>query len=313
MRHIFLLNPVAGSGHNIPRLLPRIRAASHNTGIPYTLYETKAPGDAVSLIQRCAATGECFRFYACGGDGTLNEAARGALSHPNIEIACVPCGTGNDLVRNFGGASRFFPLEQQMRSIARPIDVITSNTGNLAINIVNIGFDCNVADGAQDMKKLPLVAGPVAYLLSLADEFTRPIYQKMAISTDHGPMQVGNFLLCAIGNGGYCGGGFRALPHADPTDGLMDISMVRAIPRREILPLLPRYRTGSYLSHPLAQKYVHIETCRHVHIRTPKPVRVSFDGEIIRTDSLKLEIQPGAVRFCMPVAVASANSTTSPC
>lgn len=310
MKHIFLLNPAAGKGRNIPRLLPRIRAASRNTGIPYTLYETKASGDAVSLIQRCASTGETFRFYACGGDGTLNEAVHGALQHPNVEIACVPCGTGNDFVRSFGGAARFFPLEKQMRSSAHPIDVITSNTGKIAVNIVNIGFDCNVADGAQDMKQLPLVSGKLAYFLSLADEFTRPIWQNMAISTDNNSVQVGNFLLCAVGNGGYCGGGFRALPHANVSDGLLDVSTVRAMPRREILPLLPYYRTGSYLSHPAAQKYVHTERCKQVYIRTPHPVRVSFDGEIIRTDSLKLQVQPKAVRFCIPVAAT--HCATSP-
>ncbi len=300
MKHIFLLNPAAGDGHNIPRLVPRIRAASQATGIPYTLYETKSPGDAAALIQRCAATGNQFRFYACGGDGTLNEAARGALSHPNIELACVPYGTGNDFVRTLGGAARFRDLGTLMRSQARPIDVITSEDGHLAVNIVNIGFDCNVADGAQWMKELPLVSGTMAYLLSLADELTRPLGQSMAVSTDNGPMQMGNFLLCAIGNGGYCGGGFCAFPQANPSDGLLNVSTVRAMRRRELLPLLPRYRDGSYLSHPPAQKYIRIQTCRRIHIHTPSPIRVSFDGEIIRTDSLHLQVRPHAIRMCIP-------------
>ena len=84
MDHVFLLNPTAGTGRMIPQLVPRIRAASKQTGIPYTLYETRFPGDAARLVSRCAQTGRRFRFYACGGDGTLNEAVRGAIHQKNI-------------------------------------------------------------------------------------------------------------------------------------------------------------------------------------------------------------------------------------
>ena len=300
MEHIFLLNPAAGRPDAIRRLVPRIRAASARTGIPYTLYETKAPGDAERLVRRCADTGKPYRFYACGGDGTLNDAARGALHRDNIELAAVPCGTGNDFVRNLGGASRFLDLDAQMRGHAVPLDVITSSDGNIAVNIVNIGFDCNVADGAQYMKQLAFVSGSLAYWLSLCDELTRPLGQSMAISTDDGQMQMGQFLLCAIGNGGYCGAGFRALPDADLTDGLLNLSTVRVLPRREMLSLLARYRDGSYLSHPLAEQYVRTQTCRRVTIRMPRPMRVSFDGEITRTDALRLQVDPAAIQFCIP-------------
>ena len=300
MEHIFLLNPVAGSGRTIPRLVPQIRAASEYTGIPYTLYETRAPGDAARLVSRCAQTRKRYRFYACGGDGTLNEVARSAIHHPNIEVASVPCGTGNDFVRNLGGKARFLDLAAQLHGKAVPIDVIVSRSGEAAINGVNIGLDCNIADGARSKKNLPFVSGSFAYLLSIADELRHPLGQTMAISTDDGAMQVGKFLLCAIGNGGYCGGGFRSMPNADIADGKLDFTAVRTLPRREILPLLPRYHAGTHLSSPLAEKYIQTKACRRVYIRTPQPVRVSFDGEIIRTDSLRLHIEPGAVQFCIP-------------
>lgn len=300
MEHIFLLNPAAGTGRTIPRLVPQIRSASKQTGIPYTLYETRSPGDAARLIARCARTKKRYRFYACGGDGTLNEAVRGAIHQTNIEIAAVPCGTGNDFVRNLGGKARFLDLAAQLRGHAVPVDVIAARSGEVAINSVNIGLDCNIADGASSKKKLPLVSGMFAYLLSIADELHRPLGQTMAISTDDGEMQVGKYLLCAIGNGGYCGGGFRALPHADIADGMLEFTAVRTLSRRDILPLLPRYHAGTHLSSPLAKKYIQTKTCRRVHIHTPQPVRVSFDGEIVRTNSLRLHVEPGAVQFCIP-------------
>ena len=84
------------------------------------------------------------------------------------------------------------------------------------------------------------------------------------------------------------------------TDGKLDLSSIRMLPRRELLPLLPDYHAGTHMKNPTAQKYIRQKACRRVHIRTPEPVRVSFDGEIIRTSSLRLRIEPGAVQFCIP-------------
>ena len=39
------------------------------------------------------------RFYSCGGDGTLNEVANGAVGFSKTEITCFPVGSGNDFVR----------------------------------------------------------------------------------------------------------------------------------------------------------------------------------------------------------------------
>lgn len=300
MKHIFLLNPTAGNGRNIPVLVPQIRAAAARADIPYTLYESRSAGDIARLVDRCASSGGTYRFYACGGDGTLNEAVRGALGHDNVEIGCIPCGSGNDFVRNLGGTSRFLDIDAQLAGQAFPIDIIQSSTGHIAVNIVNIGFDCNVADGATRMKQLPLVDGTFSYLLSLVNEMRTPQYQRMAVSSDDDPIEVGLFLLCAIGNGGYCGGGFHALPNADVSDGLLDISTVRTMRRRDIIPILPLYHSGEYMSHPIASEYVKMRRCKSVSLRMPEPVRVGFDGEIIRTAALKLNIVPKAVRFVVP-------------
>ncbi len=44
-----------------------------------------------------------MRIYACGGDGTVNEVANGVYGHANAALGVIPIGSGNDLIRNFGG------------------------------------------------------------------------------------------------------------------------------------------------------------------------------------------------------------------
>ena len=52
-----------------------------------------------------------MRIYACGGDGTLNEAVAGAAGFGNAAVTHYPMGSGNDFLRMFGpDACRFYDL-----------------------------------------------------------------------------------------------------------------------------------------------------------------------------------------------------------
>jgi diacylglycerol kinase family enzyme len=289
MEHIFLLNPAAGTRHAIPRLVPQIRAASKQLGVPYTLYETRAPGDAARLVSRCAQTGKRYRFYACGGDGTLNEVVHSALFKKNIEVAAIPCGKENEFVHNLGGNDRFLDLPALLRSHPVPVDVMVSRSGEVAVS--HVRFGCT-------SKKMPLsAAGTVSSLFSfLADPSHHPVGQTMAISTDDGEMQIGTYLLCTVTNGN-----FLSLSSGDVADGLLHFTAMRRVPRRDLLPLLACCRAGGVsLSHPLVKKYIQTKACRRITIRTTQPIPLCLDGESWLTNSLHLHIAPGAISFCIP-------------
>lgn len=138
--------------------------------------------------------GSVLRFYACGGDGTFNEVVNGCygfmsekdgrdkagdgnvggdilFDRGNIEVANIPVGTGNDFIRNFDDAGDFRDIALQMRSSARPCDLIRYSgmcdgayTTKYSANMFNIGFDCNVVDKTDSLKKKPLLFGPMAYM-----------------------------------------------------------------------------------------------------------------------------------------------------
>ena len=91
-------------------LEPAIREAAEKLSIPYQILVTRYPGHAREIAAQYAEKGRPVRFYACGGDGTFNEVVAGTLGHPEAETACVPCGSGNDFVRNFGTREEFLDL-----------------------------------------------------------------------------------------------------------------------------------------------------------------------------------------------------------
>ena len=115
MKHIFILNPAAGRINSFERIEGELKQVYAAGGLDYQIYETKAPGDATAYIRDyCRMHDEPVRFYACGGDGTLNEVVNGAVGFPQASVGCYPCGSGNDFVKYYGGKQHFLNLQAQI-------------------------------------------------------------------------------------------------------------------------------------------------------------------------------------------------------
>lgn len=157
MKHCFILNPAAGKGATALTLRETIEECAKRRQCDAEIYLTAGIGDATEYIKRrvAAEPDETFRFYACGGDGTLGEAVCGVMSlenHERVSLGLIPSGTGNDFVRNFEGGAQFFDIDAQLSATEQPIDLIRCND-RYAINMVNIGFDCEVVVKTVSLKK----------------------------------------------------------------------------------------------------------------------------------------------------------------
>ena len=100
MKHLFIVNPVAGGKDRHEYVAEQACLALEGSADAYEVYITTAPMDACAKIQAEAASGEELRVYACGGDGTVNEIANGIAGFPNAAMTCIPIGTGNDFLKN---------------------------------------------------------------------------------------------------------------------------------------------------------------------------------------------------------------------
>jgi len=181
MRHLFIINPVAGGGNQSAELEGQIARAilKFDPDADFEIYVTKAPLDATRKIREEAEKYDELRVYACGGDGTLNECVSGAAERPNVSVTHYPCGTGNDFIKAFGTEKqRFFSLEELLRGETRPIDVIRVED-RYSINICSVGIDARIAGKVHNYSNLPLVGGAAGYLVSTAVEVfkgvSRPI------------------------------------------------------------------------------------------------------------------------------------------
>ncbi|MBE6007597.1 MAG: diacylglycerol kinase family lipid kinase [Lachnospiraceae bacterium] len=298
MEHIFIINPFAGQGRAV-KLIPQIDKLLMDTGITYSIYITKAKGDAERFVSETLAERSDVRFYACGGDGSLHEAVNGAKGYPDAEIGVIPVGTGNDFIRNFDKKESFLDIKAQIRGKSMPCDVIDIN-GRYIVNMANIGFDCDAAEKAAEWKKRPFVTGTMAYVCGVAEMFVKPMGKKLSFRFGDGKMISGKFLLCTLANGCFCGGGFKSSPEAALDDGLIDVGIVKMLSRPRFVTLLPSYKTGTYLKTNFAKKKVIYEKYDSVEILAKEPVNISTDGEIREFTRIKAVNVPKAFRFIVP-------------
>lgn len=144
MKHLFIVNPVAGGKDRREYVAEQARRALEGSEDAYEVYVTTAPMDACAKIAAEAASGEELRVYACGGDGTLNECVNGAASRSNVAVTHFPCGTGNDFIKMFGEEkARFSDLADLVHGEVRPFDIIEC-CGRYALNICSVGIDARI-------------------------------------------------------------------------------------------------------------------------------------------------------------------------
>ena len=94
----FVVNPLAGTGgQDVMSLLER---EMRNSGRTYQVVGTEYSGHA-EMLARQAAEGGTGTVVAVGGDGTLNEVAKGVLGSESA-LGLLPCGSGNAFARYAG-------------------------------------------------------------------------------------------------------------------------------------------------------------------------------------------------------------------
>ena len=98
MKHLFIVNPVAGKSRPEEKIRLIHEAVGRMGGeTDFEIYVTGAPMDAVGKIRDEAGRCADLRVYACGGDGTLNECVNGAAGLPNAAVTHFPLRHGQRL------------------------------------------------------------------------------------------------------------------------------------------------------------------------------------------------------------------------
>ena len=305
MKHIFIVNPAAGAKDSTEYVKECIK--NLKSEIDYEIYRTKSQGDATRFIRKTLENNSFpHRFYACGGDGTLNEVANGVIGFSNAEVAVFPCGSGNDYVKYYGTAEDFSDLNELVFSDAYAVDVLKMGE-KYAINAVHFGLDSYVLKTMIKVRRNKILGGKRAYTTGVAAGFLGGMKTDCSIKVDGKISGKDKILLCTLANGKYVGGSYKSAPLSRNDDGFIEVCQVNPISRIGFLTLMNTYKRGEHIGNKRFEKYLNYLRAKKVEVTAPKEIPVSLDGELVFTDNFTVEIVDRAVNFVVPKKIAEQN------
>ena len=299
MKHLFIINPAAGSRDRTKKYKEQIEAAC--AGLDYRIEVSKAPGDCTRIAREAALTGEEYRLYACGGDGTLNEVAAGAAGHDNVAVTVFSGGSGNDFVKLFDDPKAFFQLDRLLDAEEATFDLIRCN-GDISLNICSVGLDARIGTDVANYKRIPLLQGFAAYAASTAINLFKGISEHYVVRINGEEFDSEMTFVCAC-NGRFYGGGFNPVPEADPTDGLLDVLLVDKVKLLQVPGIIGKYKNGQYRLLPKLVKYFKTKA---LTILCDKETPVNLDGELRTAKTVEIRVAEEKLRFFYPKGLSYA-------
>ena len=230
-----------------------------------TIAHTQYAGHATELARSYAEAGY-DAVVAVGGDGTINEVARG-LRDTSTAMGILPMGSGNGLARHLAIPMDIYQAVELLNHCeTKRLDYGLAND-QLFMSTCGAGFDAMVANSFAGSKQ----RGVISYLkIILRLVFTyRP--QSYHLTGDQVDVSAKAFLI-TFANANQWGNAAQIAPKADLQDGLMDIMMMSPYALWGWLPLSVRLFRGNIDESPLMRTFrasrivLHNDTTLPFHI-----------------------------------------------
>jgi YegS/Rv2252/BmrU family lipid kinase len=248
--------------------------AFHAQGWSVEVARTLRPGHAAELAAAAVQAG-ARHIIAVGGDGTVHEAANGLLAcGGTAALGVIPVGTGNDFAK-LVGVHGHNPARAVARLVTAPIRKF--DVGRVReeyfVNSMGFGFGPEVLRVRGESARLP---GRLSYFVPVPKAFWGFRAPRCEVgASEH--REAGYMMMIEVCNGTTAGGMYRFAPDADPTDGYLDVCLIRRVSLARFLIALPLVLRGRHRS----LKEVALFQTRELTVRTPDaPLVMHLDGEL---------------------------------
>jgi diacylglycerol kinase (ATP) len=297
-----LCNPTAGGGKTRRALDAALEILRRGRVEPRVLESSSA--QHLMELARQARADQPDAVVSVGGDGTIHHVLNG-LFPGEVPLGIIPVGRGNDLARGLGVPSdprlaAEILLKGKVRQIdlarARNADHSASHEGGgstLYACIAGVGFDSVVTRYAND--HAPRIHGRFAYIWGILRCLWSYRPQPLDLTTDEQNFS-GNLMFAVVGNNPTYGDGVKMVPRARLDDGLLDVCIVPAMGKVELLRWVRRAYRGKHIEHP---RIVYFQT-RRVTLRSAACLELFGDGEFLQELPATIDVIPNALRVIVP-------------
>ncbi len=299
MRHVFIVNTVAGEHSCLEEVKNAI--AIDSEVVDFEIFTPNSAKDNISQIKSYLETyqDDEVRFYACGGDGTINKVASGIYGHPNASMAVLAYGSGNDYIKYFSDLQTFRNVDKTIHGIEKRVDIMQTND-RFALNATHFGLDSVVAKLMNKIRRYPIIGGKMCYPIAVLWAFLTGMRTRCTVYADGEKLNDGKICLCTVANGKYVGGSYKCAPRSSNEDGLLEVCLVKPVSRIKFILFKKYYTEGTHLDNPRFKKYIVYRRAKQVIIEGLKGFCVSLDGEILEGERIVVENKQQAIRFVVP-------------
>ncbi len=325
---ILVVNPnsssgLTGKGWN--ELYSEIKEA---LGVSVKVALTKKPGDGTIIARKSLKQG-FKKIVAIGGDGTLNEVANGFFEdpvgihsnktdtisessvlkpiNPDAIMGVIPAGTRNVLAKSLGlpegitNCCKTFHLGKPKK-----LDVIhatvtssedrSSMTSRICLNAAEMGIAGEIIERSKKVREV-VNSRIVSTITSIAA--TLPTYQsnecEISIDNDDKKFTV-KMTMAVVANGQFLGGGFKAAPNANMSDGLLDLVILKDSGSLKMIDELLNMKDGDYKEE---DNIIYRQVKKIVLTSKERDVTVTVDGEPIGVLPATFEVIPHGLSLSM--------------
>ncbi len=260
---VFVVNPISGKRKGANRIAPFLRSRG------YEVFLTQYPGHAEEIARNT----EADVVVAVGGDGTVNEVARG-LTGTGKTLGIIPCGSGDGLALHLGISRNFKKALNIIEKGKTDILDCAEINGKAFFSVCGVGLDAIVSDNFAKSSK----RGLWTYITEAIKTWKHFVPEKYDICLDGRNISKEAVLLTA-GNSNQWGNGAKVTPHAKTNDGKLDLTVVSMFRTAEIPFLAWRLMTGSFNRSKRVESY----QAENILIRRASNGPAHFDGDCFQS------------------------------
>jgi diacylglycerol kinase (ATP) len=289
-----LTNPMSGHG-SAPHAAERAVTQLHRRGVDVVAIAGTDAEHARRLVDGALERG-MDALVVVGGDGIISLALQ-VLAQTDVPLAIIPAGTGNDHAREFGipttdpEAAADVVVDGAMKTLDLGRIVGPDGTDKWFGTVMAAGFDSLVTDRTNRMR---WPHGRMRYNVAMVAELSKLRLLPFRLSFD-GKELTTDLTLAAFGNTKSYGGGMLICPDADPTDGLLDVTMVASASRTKLIRLFPTVFKGTHVD------LDEVRTARARTITVDSPgINAYADGEFVCPLPVEVSAVSGALKILVP-------------
>lgn len=304
---LLIVNPSAGGGRTAERL-PDVERALRRQGLAYELVCTQRPGHATELA-RAARQREVDLIAVVGGDGTLNEVVQawvddeGNRLEGGPELAVVPSSAASDFRRTLDLSGSLEEAVAQLRfgrnrsvdlGVVRAVDGSGRSVLRAFVNVASFGVG-HLPERAPAWLGERL-GGRASHLLGALRGVASYRNVAVRLRVDGVPFYEGPIFAVAVANGRYFRAGMKIAPHADPSDGKLEVVVVGELAPADLVALGARIYTGGHLG----MAGISLGSGRTVEaepLHAWSNLPLDLDGEVPARLPFRAWLEPGALTF----------------